>query len=116
MPSATITLSNSPTVAELIVNFVEPSTKIDGSPMTDLKQFLIEISHDEGRTFNPILSGPVTSPNGGGVRSITIPGLPVPNGASFPVVQVSVETDLGFKSYPLDINVLFDSPVPAQVG
>lgn len=115
MPSASIIL-NSATAGTLSAQYVEPTTNVDGSPITNLKQTNISVSFDAGSTFVMAAIDLASAPAGGGARYKTVPGLGIPASASSAIVRLVAENTAGFKSDAVDITVAIARPIPNPVN
>lgn len=114
MPSASIILTST-TAGTLNAQYVEPTTNIDGSPITNLKQTNISVSFDAGMTFAAAAVDLASAPTGGGSRNKTVTGLAVPASTSSAIVRLVAENTAGFKSDPVDITVAIARPIPNPV-
>lgn len=114
MPSASIILTST-TAGTLNAQYVEPTTNVDGSPITNLKQTNISVSFDAGATFNVATIDLASAPSGGGSRNKTVPGLGVPASASSAIVRLVAENTAGFKSDAVDITVAIARLIPNPV-
>lgn len=94
------------------VNYTEPTTSADGSPLTDLSKTTVEA--DSGAGFSEVGSVPASNPNGGGAQSVdfTVPAAP---GAVQTIKVVAFAYDLvGNKSISsIEVVLTVDQLAPA---
>lgn len=115
MSSANLTLTSA-TAATIVASFVEPTTNVDGTPITNLKQTNVSISFDAGVSYTPIAVDLASNAGGGGSRTKTVLGVVVPTTASSAIVRLVAENTVGFKSDSVDITVSIARPIPNPVG
>ena len=113
MASASLVLLSS-TSGNFTVNYVEPTTNADGSPLTNLAKVNIDVAYDGG-AFSQLAVETASAPTGGGVKNKAFNNVSLPATATSAVVRLKAINTIGNQSSVVDLSIVIDRPVPAPV-
>lgn len=102
-------------VATYNIDYTEPTVNSDGSPLTDLKEVLVDFKVGAG-AYEQLTVVPASSPNGGGTQSKSIANKSIGFTATNTTVKFTAVDLQGNKSPIVEVVVPIDRVPPAAVS